>query len=180
MKLCRGNTPFCSKECRQEQIEFDEAKEKSWKISSRSLRKSDTNKNSSTPSKTSRTGTVVVAWVPLMIINLYVYIDLSFQCLEEKKRKGKKRTGKWKRKWNQNFPCWKFDEGVCIMSLWSVKGEKGLVWDHQEEINFFFFDFFFFNLVGLDWIGVYKSDQWKKGSGLYAVVMMFDHFYFLE
>ncbi|GMN48277.1 hypothetical protein TIFTF001_017449 [Ficus carica] len=59
--MYRGNTPFCSKECRQEQIEFDEAKEKSWKISSRSLRKSDTNKNSSTQSKTSRTGTVVVA-----------------------------------------------------------------------------------------------------------------------
>ncbi|XP_062097358.1 FCS-Like Zinc finger 3 [Humulus lupulus] len=58
--MYRGNTPFCSKECRQEQIEFDEAKEKSWKMSSRSLRKSETNKDS-TPSKTSRTGTVSVA-----------------------------------------------------------------------------------------------------------------------
>ncbi|PON99793.1 Zf-FLZ domain containing protein [Trema orientale] len=58
--MYRGNTPFCSKECRQEQIEFDEAKEKSWKMSSRSLRKSDPNKNSA-PSKTSRTGTVAVA-----------------------------------------------------------------------------------------------------------------------
>uniref|UniRef100_A0A803NHQ6 FLZ-type domain-containing protein n=1 Tax=Cannabis sativa TaxID=3483 RepID=A0A803NHQ6_CANSA len=55
-----GNTPFCSKECRQEQIEFDEAKEKSWKMSSRAMRKSETNKDS-TPSKTSRTGTVSVA-----------------------------------------------------------------------------------------------------------------------
>ena len=75
-----------------------------------------------------------------------------------RKRKEKERTGKWKWKWNQNFPCWKFDEGVCIMSLWSVKGEKGLVWDHQEEIKIFdfwflifdFFFFFFYNLVGLD------------------------------
>ncbi|EXB38366.1 hypothetical protein L484_008024 [Morus notabilis] len=58
--MYRGNTPFCSKECRQEQIEFDEAKEKSWNMSSRSIRKSDSNKNS-TPTKTSRTGTVVVA-----------------------------------------------------------------------------------------------------------------------
>ncbi|KAL5560586.1 hypothetical protein UlMin_036797 [Ulmus minor] len=61
--MYRGNTPFCSKECRQEQIEFDESKEKSWKMSSsssRSLRKSETNKNSS-PTKTSRTGTVAVA-----------------------------------------------------------------------------------------------------------------------
>jgi hypothetical protein len=60
--MYRGNTPFCSKECRQEQIEIDEAKEKNWKLSSsnRALRKSDTNKNS-TPSKTVRSGTVVVA-----------------------------------------------------------------------------------------------------------------------
>ncbi|XP_015897849.3 FCS-Like Zinc finger 3 [Ziziphus jujuba] len=60
--MYRGNTPFCSKECRQEQIEIDEAKEKSWKLSSsnRALRKSDPNKNS-TPSKTVQTGTLVVA-----------------------------------------------------------------------------------------------------------------------
>ncbi|CAL0305965.1 unnamed protein product [Lupinus luteus] len=56
--MYRGNTPFCSKECREEQIEIDEAKEKSWKQSSkRSVRQSETNKNSN---KTSRTGTVVV------------------------------------------------------------------------------------------------------------------------
>ncbi|KAL3739035.1 hypothetical protein ACJRO7_020434 [Eucalyptus globulus] len=28
-----GDTPFCGKECRQEQVEIDEAKEKSWKRS---------------------------------------------------------------------------------------------------------------------------------------------------
>ncbi|KAE8038528.1 hypothetical protein FH972_011029 [Carpinus fangiana] len=67
--MYRGNTPFCSKECRQEQITIDESKEKkSWKLSSssasssssnRATRKSDT--KDSTPSKTVRTGTVVVA-----------------------------------------------------------------------------------------------------------------------
>jgi hypothetical protein len=70
-KSCRGNTPFCSKECRQEQIEIDEAKEKKgWKLklsssassasssSSRGIRKSDA--KDSTPNKTVRTGTVVV------------------------------------------------------------------------------------------------------------------------
>ncbi|XP_019463139.1 PREDICTED: uncharacterized protein LOC109362020 [Lupinus angustifolius] len=57
--MYRGNTPFCSKECREEQIENDEAKEKSWKHSSkRSVRKSETNQNSN---KTSTTGTVVVS-----------------------------------------------------------------------------------------------------------------------
>lgn len=70
----RGNTPFCSKDCRQEQIEFDEAKEKSLKVSSSSSsssssraahRKSDANKNS-TPNKTVRTGTVAVAWLVLI------------------------------------------------------------------------------------------------------------------
>ncbi|EOX96562.1 hypothetical protein QUC31_005626 [Theobroma cacao] len=51
--MYRGNTPFCSKECRQEQMEMDEAREKNWK-SGRSLRKSDAK-------KTVRTGTVAVA-----------------------------------------------------------------------------------------------------------------------
>ena len=72
VKFCRGNTPFCSKECRQEQIEIDESKEKSLKLSSssssassssstRAIRnKSDPNKNS-TPNKAVRTGTVAVA-----------------------------------------------------------------------------------------------------------------------
>ncbi|XWS32468.1 hypothetical protein CRYUN_Cryun23aG0161300 [Craigia yunnanensis] len=57
--MYRGNTPFCSKECREEQIEFDEANEKKNCKSGRSLRKSDA--KSSTPNKTVRTGTVAVA-----------------------------------------------------------------------------------------------------------------------
>ena len=59
---CRGNTPFCSKECRQEQIDIDEAKEKSRRLSSskRGVRQSETKQNS-TPNKTIRTGTVAVS-----------------------------------------------------------------------------------------------------------------------
>ncbi|KAJ4847647.1 hypothetical protein Tsubulata_002760 [Turnera subulata] len=61
--MYRGNTPFCSKECRQEQIDMDESKaKKSWKLSSsssRSARKSEA--NDSSPSKTVQTGTVAVA-----------------------------------------------------------------------------------------------------------------------
>ncbi|KAH0980708.1 hypothetical protein GBA52_007885 [Prunus armeniaca] len=66
-EFCRGNTPFCSKDCRQEQIQFDEAKQKSWKVSSSSsssrgaLRKSDTNKNPTPDKSVRRTGTVAVA-----------------------------------------------------------------------------------------------------------------------
>ncbi|KAK9040436.1 hypothetical protein V6N11_015596 [Hibiscus sabdariffa] len=56
--MYRGNTPFCSQECRQEQMEIDEAREKNWK-SGRSLRKSDP--QNSTTNKTVRTGTVAVA-----------------------------------------------------------------------------------------------------------------------
>ncbi|KAG9132532.1 hypothetical protein Leryth_008447 [Lithospermum erythrorhizon] len=41
--MYRGNTPFCSQECRQEQIEIDEASEKRWKVSSK--RSSSTNNN---------------------------------------------------------------------------------------------------------------------------------------
>ncbi|KAI9182517.1 hypothetical protein LWI28_026122 [Acer negundo] len=64
--MYRGNTPFCSKDCRQEQIEIDDAKEKSWKRSaSSSIRKSEQSKNSTTttttPDKPVRTGTVAVA-----------------------------------------------------------------------------------------------------------------------
>ncbi|GAB2261740.1 hypothetical protein Droror1_Dr00002737 [Drosera rotundifolia] len=33
MNFCRGDTPFCSEECRQEQIEIDKAKEESWNLS---------------------------------------------------------------------------------------------------------------------------------------------------
>uniref|UniRef100_A0A1J3IIY5 FLZ-type domain-containing protein n=1 Tax=Noccaea caerulescens TaxID=107243 RepID=A0A1J3IIY5_NOCCA len=60
--MYRGDRAFCSKECREEQIESDEAKEKSWKISARSLRKksSEAGKDSAA-GKTVRTGTLVVA-----------------------------------------------------------------------------------------------------------------------
>ncbi|KAE8696915.1 ATP synthase subunit delta' [Hibiscus syriacus] len=57
--MYRGNTPFCSKECRQEQMEVDEAREKRLK-SGRSPRKSDS-KSSTPPNKTVRTGIVTVS-----------------------------------------------------------------------------------------------------------------------
>lgn len=60
----RGNTPFCSNECRQEQIEIDESKEKSWKISTKRgvNRNSETNQNSSN-NKAVRSESVAVAWL---------------------------------------------------------------------------------------------------------------------
>ncbi|CAH8383707.1 unnamed protein product [Eruca vesicaria subsp. sativa] len=60
--MYRGDKAFCSNECREEQIEYDEAKERSWKLSARSLRKksSEAAKDSAT-GKTVRTGTLVVA-----------------------------------------------------------------------------------------------------------------------
>ncbi|KAL0397426.1 UNVERIFIED_CONTAM: FCS-Like Zinc finger 2 [Sesamum calycinum] len=63
--MYRGNTPFCSQECRQEQIEMDEEVEKRWKVSSSSKRSnrqtsSDPAKESDT-NKAVRTGTVAVA-----------------------------------------------------------------------------------------------------------------------
>ncbi|KAJ4951631.1 hypothetical protein NE237_028463 [Protea cynaroides] len=64
--MYRGDTPFCSEECRQEQIEIDEAQEKNWNLSAsmKALRK-DQKKSSSTPSKTQdysiRAGTVAAA-----------------------------------------------------------------------------------------------------------------------
>ncbi|KAD4982637.1 hypothetical protein R6Q59_002257 [Mikania micrantha] len=33
--MYRGNTPYCSEDCRQEQIENDEARERRWKLSSK-------------------------------------------------------------------------------------------------------------------------------------------------
>ncbi|KAF5729662.1 hypothetical protein HS088_TW20G00026 [Tripterygium wilfordii] len=63
--MYRGDTPFCSEECRQEHIEIDEAKEK-WNLSSsmKALRKKD-QKKSSSPTKAQnhpfRTGTVAAA-----------------------------------------------------------------------------------------------------------------------
>ncbi|KAK3430166.1 hypothetical protein EUGRSUZ_E01696 [Eucalyptus grandis] len=68
--MYRGDTAFCSKECRQEQIELDEAKEKSWKRSQASSSSSSSNASSSRASRKSesskggkavRTGTVAVA-----------------------------------------------------------------------------------------------------------------------
>ncbi|OIW10864.1 hypothetical protein TanjilG_27810 [Lupinus angustifolius] len=63
--MYRGDTPFCSEDCRLEQIEMDEAKEKNRNLSSmKALRKKEQNK-SSTSNKTQdysiRTGTVAAA-----------------------------------------------------------------------------------------------------------------------
>ncbi|KAL2892589.1 Protein MARD1 [Bienertia sinuspersici] len=57
--MYRGNTPFCSDECRQEQIEIDDAKETPWKYN-RSLRKAETPTKSGSK-KAVQTGTVAVA-----------------------------------------------------------------------------------------------------------------------
>ncbi|GKF63676.1 putative zf-FLZ domain-containing protein, partial [Tanacetum coccineum] len=54
-----GNTPFCSQECRQEQIECDEAKERRWKIASSKKTKSTT--ETSKKSTTVQTGTLVAS-----------------------------------------------------------------------------------------------------------------------
>lgn len=66
--MYRGDTPFCSEECRQEQIEIDEAKEKNWNLSSsmKALRKKEQKQESgNTAGKTRnypfRTGTVAAA-----------------------------------------------------------------------------------------------------------------------
>lgn len=65
-KNCRGDTPFCSEECRKEQIDMDEAKEKNMNLSSsrKALRQNDQKKSSSsnkTRGYTFRTGTVAAA-----------------------------------------------------------------------------------------------------------------------
>ncbi|GKD42956.1 putative zf-FLZ domain-containing protein [Tanacetum coccineum] len=57
--MYRGNTPFCSQECRQEQIECDEAKERRWKIASSKKTKSTT--ETSKKSTTVQTGTLVAS-----------------------------------------------------------------------------------------------------------------------
>ncbi|CAL5441615.1 unnamed protein product [Camellia sinensis] len=66
--MYRGDTPFCSEECRQEQIEIDEANAKNWKISAsmKALRIDQKKSNKSTsPNKTQnypfRAGTVMAA-----------------------------------------------------------------------------------------------------------------------
>lgn len=64
LNLCRGDTPFCSEECRQEQIEIDELKEKNMNLSSsmKGLRIKEQRKTSSSNKDYSfRTGTVIAA-----------------------------------------------------------------------------------------------------------------------
>ncbi|KAE8713783.1 hypothetical protein F3Y22_tig00110206pilonHSYRG00481 [Hibiscus syriacus] len=61
-----GDTPFCSEECRQEQIDMDEAKEKNRNLSSsmKALRKKDQRKSTSPTNSEDypfRTGTVAAA-----------------------------------------------------------------------------------------------------------------------
>ncbi|GMJ06072.1 hypothetical protein like AT4G17670 [Hibiscus trionum] len=64
--MYRGDTPFCSEDCRQEQIDMDEAKEKNKSLSSsiKAMRKKDQRKSTS-PNKDQgypfRTGTVAAA-----------------------------------------------------------------------------------------------------------------------
>ncbi|KAL4281553.1 hypothetical protein GQ457_03G021610 [Hibiscus cannabinus] len=59
--MYRGDTPFCSEECRQEQIHMDEAKEKNWNLSS-SMK---AQRKSTSPTKSSdypfRPGTIAAA-----------------------------------------------------------------------------------------------------------------------
>ena len=56
--LCRGDTAFCSEECRAKQMDNDEAKEKKWNVSvsMKSLRKKEKNEKQSntSPNKTSK------------------------------------------------------------------------------------------------------------------------------
>ncbi|XP_009801353.1 FCS-Like Zinc finger 2-like [Nicotiana tabacum] len=52
--MYRGDTPFCSEECRQEQIEMDESEEKRLNLSAsvKALRKNDQRNSSNSPGKT--------------------------------------------------------------------------------------------------------------------------------
>ncbi|KAL6985852.1 hypothetical protein U1Q18_019225 [Sarracenia purpurea var. burkii] len=65
--MYRGDTPFCSEECRQEQIEIDEAKEKNWNLSAsmKALRKDQKKSKSTSPNEAQdysfRAGTVAAA-----------------------------------------------------------------------------------------------------------------------
>ncbi|KAG9452488.1 hypothetical protein H6P81_005392 [Aristolochia fimbriata] len=76
--MYRGDTPFCSEECRQEQIEIDEAKEKNWnlakKVPSRKENQKSTSKNQNYHARAG--GDVVVAvspglslWYPTAVDN---------------------------------------------------------------------------------------------------------------
>ncbi|KAA8525949.1 hypothetical protein F0562_007951 [Nyssa sinensis] len=61
--MYRGDTPFCSEECRQEQIEMDEAKEKNWNLSASmtALRKKEQKKSTSPKDYPFHTGTMAAA-----------------------------------------------------------------------------------------------------------------------
>ncbi|XP_071735985.1 FCS-Like Zinc finger 3-like [Rutidosis leptorrhynchoides] len=56
--MYRGNTPFCSQECRQEQIENDEARERRRKVSSK---KNSTETSKKPKTTTVQTGTLVAS-----------------------------------------------------------------------------------------------------------------------
>lgn len=49
--MYRGDTPFCSQECRQEQIEMDEGSEKKWNLSSSKRSTTKSGNKSSASSK---------------------------------------------------------------------------------------------------------------------------------
>ncbi|CAA7029578.1 unnamed protein product [Microthlaspi erraticum] len=62
--MYRGDMAFCSQECRQEQIESDESKAKSWRetsSSSRSSLRKQSDTKDSVAGKTVRTETLVMA-----------------------------------------------------------------------------------------------------------------------
>ncbi|KAA8522112.1 hypothetical protein F0562_012574 [Nyssa sinensis] len=63
--MYRGDTPFCTEECRQEQIEIDEAKEKNWNLSASMKSLRNEQKKSTSPNKAQdyplHTGTVAAA-----------------------------------------------------------------------------------------------------------------------
>lgn len=76
---CRGDTPFCSEECRQQEIEKDEAKDRKRNISSlKAMRKKEQKQQSTSPNKTSaedyplRPGTVAAAWAKN---EKWIYLD---------------------------------------------------------------------------------------------------------
>ncbi|XP_060213453.1 FCS-Like Zinc finger 2-like [Lycium barbarum] len=54
--MYRGDIPFCSEECRQEQIEVDEAKEQNFNLSAsmKALRKKDQTKSTTSSNKTTQ------------------------------------------------------------------------------------------------------------------------------
>ncbi|KAG6485502.1 FCS-Like Zinc finger 3-like [Zingiber officinale] len=60
--MYRGDMPFCSEECRQEQIEMDEAKEKNRKLSQKASSKKDSDTAAAAANDVHvRTDTAVVA-----------------------------------------------------------------------------------------------------------------------